>query len=50
MQTRVGLKYFMNNYLWKQFFAINSPQTPSNYIFFENFGNFKAFHTVLAEN
>ena len=27
-----SLKYFVNDCLWKQFFASNSPQTPSNLI------------------
>ena len=34
MKTRVCLKYFVNDCLWKQFFATNSPQTPSNLILF----------------
>ena len=29
MKTRVCLKYFVNNSLWKQFFVSNSPKTPS---------------------
>ena len=32
MKTRVSLKYFVNNCLWKTFFDCNSPQTPSNVI------------------
>ena len=33
MEARVSLKYFLNEYLRKQFFASNSPQTPSNLIY-----------------
>ena len=32
MKTRVSLKYFLNDCLWKQFFAFNSLQTFSNLI------------------
>ena len=32
MKTRVSLKYFVNDCLWKHCFASNSPQTPSNLI------------------
>ena len=32
MKTSVSLKYFMNDRLWKHFFASNSPQFPSNLI------------------
>ena len=32
MKTRVSLKHFLNDCLWKQFFAFNLPQTPSNLI------------------
>ena len=32
MKTRVSLKYFVNNCLWKQISAFNSPQAPSNLI------------------
>ena len=32
MKTRVSLKYFVNDSLWKQFFASNLPQNPSNLI------------------
>ena len=30
IKTRVILKYFVNDYHWKQFFASNSVQTTSN--------------------
>ena len=33
MKARVSLKYFVNDCLWKQVFASNSPQTPSNLTF-----------------
>ena len=32
MKTRVSLKYFVNDFLWEQFLAFKSPQTPSNLI------------------
>ena len=32
MKTRVSLKYFLSDPLWKQFLASNSPQIPSNLI------------------
>ena len=32
MKTRVSLKYFVDDCLWKHFFASNSPQIPSNLI------------------
>ena len=44
MKTRVSLKYFVNDCLWKKFFASNLSQTPSNLIF-DNFGNSKVLHS-----
>ena len=32
MKTRVSLKYFVNDCLWKHSFASNWPQTPLNLI------------------
>ena len=32
MKARVSLRHFVNDYLWKQFFASNSSQTPSDLI------------------
>ena len=32
MKTRVGLKYFVNDCLWKPLFDSNSPHTHSNLI------------------
>ena len=32
MKIKFSLKYFVNDYLWKYFFASNSPQIPSNLI------------------
>ena len=32
MKTRVSLKYFVNDCLWKHFFDSNTPQTLSNLI------------------
>ena len=37
MKTRVCLKYFVNDCVWKQIFASNSPQTPLNLILFTTF-------------
>ena len=34
MKTRVSLRYFVNDCLWKHFLSSNSPQTPSNLIYF----------------
>ena len=48
MKTKVSLKYFVTDYLWETFFDYNSHQTPSNLVFFDNFDNSKAFHTVLT--
>ena len=48
METRISLKYFANGGLWEHFFAFNLAQTSSNVIFFDNFGNSKAFQTVLT--
>ena len=28
MKTKVSLKYFVNDFLWKQFFALTSPRIP----------------------
>ena len=47
MKTKVSLKYFLNDFLWKQFFASNSPPELFKLNFFDDFGNSKAFHTVL---
>ena len=33
METRINRRCFVNNCLWKQFFASDSTQTPSNLIF-----------------
>ena len=48
MKTRVNLKYFVTDFLWEPFFDSYLPQTPSNLVFFDNFGNSKAFQTVLT--
>ena len=32
MKTRASFKYFVNDCPWKQVFAFNSPQAPSNLI------------------
>ena len=47
MKTRVSLKYFVTDCLWKPFFVSNFPD-PLKLISFENFGNSKAFDTVLT--
>ena len=33
MKTRISLRYFVNDCLWKHFLASNSPQTSSNLIY-----------------
>ena len=45
MKTRVSLKHFVNDYLWKPFSNSTRPFRPN---FFDNFGNSKGFHTVLT--
>ena len=49
MKTIIYLKYFVHDYIWKQFFASNSTHAPVNIFsfFFDNFGNFKTFNTVF---
>ena len=49
MKTRVSLKYFVNDCLWKHFFALNLPPDPFKLNFFDNFGNCKTFHKVLPK-
>ena len=41
-KTRV-LIYFFHDCLWKQLFASNLPQSPSNLIFWTFFGSYEAF-------
>ena len=48
MKTRASLKYLVIDCLWKSPFDPNSPQTPSKFNFFDNFGNSKVFHTALT--
>ena len=50
MKTRVSLRYFVTDCLWKPFFDSNLPQTPSNLIIFVNFGNSKVFHFILNKS
>ena len=45
MKTRVCPLYIFHDCLWKQVFASDSPQSPSNLIFLDNFGNYEAFHS-----
>ena len=49
MKSRVSLKYFVNDCLWKQIFASNLPTDSLNLNLLDNFGNSKAFHTVLEQ-
>ena len=46
MKTRVSSIGESHDCHWKQLFAFSLPQAPSNLIFFDNFANSKAFHTV----
>ena len=39
IKTRVCLKYFVNDCLWKQFLASKLAQTPSNFFFLTIFKN-----------
>ena len=48
MKTGVSLKYFVSDCLWKPFFDSELPPDPFKLNFFDNFGNSKAFHTVLT--
>ena len=43
MKTIVSLKYSVNDYLWKDFFASNSPPTPSNLIFVTKLVTLRSF-------
>ena len=47
MKTKVTLKHFKTDCLWKHFFDSISSQTPSNLIFL-NISNPKVFDTVLT--
>ena len=47
MKTRVNLKYFVTDCLWKHFFILTRPTSLQTF-FFENLGNSKAFHIVLT--
>ena len=43
MKTRVYLKYFLNDCLWKHSFAAKLPQTPSNLIWLTILVTLRAF-------
>ena len=47
MKAGVSLKYFVNDCLWKHFLCFLLAPDIFKLIFFDNFGNSKAFHTVL---
>ena len=47
MKTRVCLKYFVHHCLWKHGFVSNLLQARSNFYFYNNIGNSKAFNTVF---
>ena len=49
MKTIVNLKYFGNDCLWKYLFAFNSPQNPSNLIFFRILLTLKPFAEFLPK-
>ena len=49
MKTRVSLKYFVNDCLWKQSLDSILPQIPSNLISLKIFGNSKYFHLKLEQ-
>ena len=46
MKTRVSLKYFVTDCLWKPLFVSNFPDS-FKLNFSDNFGNCRAFDTVL---
>ena len=48
VKTKVCLKYFVNDCLWKQALASNSPPDLIKFDFFDSFWNSKAFDTVLS--
>ena len=48
MKTRVSVKYFVNDCLWKPLFDSYSLQTPSDLISLTVFVDSKAFDTVLT--
>ena len=50
MKTTAFLKYLVHSSLWKQSFAPNSLQAPSNFIFFDKFDNYEAFNTASSYN
>ena len=50
IEARVSLKYFVNGFLWKHFFASNLPWDSFKPIFFDSFENSKTFHTILTKN
>ena len=43
MKTRVSLKYFVNDFLWKSFFDSNLPQTTSELICLTNLVTVRPF-------
>ena len=43
MKTRLSLKYFVNDCLWKHFFDSNSPQNPSKLISLTLLGTLRPF-------
>ena len=43
MKTGVCLRYFVNDFLWKQLFVSNSPQNPSNLNLFTIFVTLRPF-------
>ena len=49
MKTRVCLKYFVNDCLWKQLLSCNLPQTPSNVISFTIFVTLMSFTQFHGE-
>ena len=48
MKTTICLKSFVHDCLWKQVFTSNSPRGLFKLDLFNNFGNFKAFSTILT--
>ena len=48
METRVILKYFVTDCVWKPFSSLELTTDPFKLNSFDNFGSFKVFHTILT--
>ena len=48
MKTRVILKYFVTDCVWKHFSLLELTTDPFKLNSFDDFGSFKVFHTILT--